>query len=111
MVPQARYAKSGGVSIAYRVLGDGPIELVLVPGWVSNIDVFWEEPRLARLLTRLASFASLNLFDKRGTDLSDRVGDMPSLEVRMHDMRAVMGLKGIPGEWRLFAVAHQARTR
>jgi pimeloyl-ACP methyl ester carboxylesterase/class 3 adenylate cyclase len=94
MVPQTRYAKSGGVSIAYQVVGDGPIDLVLVPGWVSNIDVFWEEPRLARLLTRLASFSRLILFDKRGTGLSDRVSDMPSLEVRMDDVRAVMDAVG-----------------
>jgi pimeloyl-ACP methyl ester carboxylesterase/class 3 adenylate cyclase len=94
MVPQTRYAKSGGVSIAYQVVGDGPIDLVLVPGWVSNIDVFWEEPRLVRLLTRLASFSRLILFDKRGTGLSDRVGDMPSLEVRMDDVRAVMDAVG-----------------
>ena len=94
MVPQTRYAKSGNVSIAYQVIGDGPIDLVLVPGWVSNIDVFWEEPRLARLLTRLASFSRLILFDKRGTGLSDRVSDMPSLEVRMDDVRAVMDAVG-----------------
>jgi pimeloyl-ACP methyl ester carboxylesterase len=94
MVPQTRYAKSGGVSIAYQVVGDGPNDLVLVPGWVSNIDVFWEEPRLARLLTRLESFSRLFLFDKRGTGLSDRVSDMPSLEVRMDDVRAVMDAVG-----------------
>ena len=94
MVPQTRYAKSGSVSIAYQVVGDGPIDLVLVPGWVSNIDVFWEEPRLARLLTRLASFSRLILFDKRGKGLSDRVSDMPSLEVRMDDVRAVMDAVG-----------------
>ena len=94
MVPQTRYAKSGDVSIAYQTVGDGPIDLVLVPGWVSNIDVFWEEPRLARLLTRLASFSRLILFDKRGTGLSDRVSDMPSLEIRMDDVRAVMDAVG-----------------
>jgi pimeloyl-ACP methyl ester carboxylesterase len=94
MIPETRYAKSGGVSIAYQVMGEGPIDLVLVPGWVSNIDVFWEEPRLARLLTRLASFSRLILFDKRGTGLSDRVNDMPSLEVRMDDVRAVMDAVG-----------------
>ena len=94
MVPQTRYAKSAGVSIAYQVVGDGPIDLVLVPGWVSNVDVVWEEPRLARLLTRLASFSRLILFDKRGTGLSDRVSDMPSLEVRMDDVRAVMDAVG-----------------
>jgi pimeloyl-ACP methyl ester carboxylesterase len=94
MVQQTRYAKSGDVSIAYQVVGDGPVDLVIVPGWVSNIDVFWEEPRLARLLTRLASFSRLILFDKRGTGLSDRVSDMPSLEVRMDDVRAVMDAAG-----------------
>jgi pimeloyl-ACP methyl ester carboxylesterase len=85
-----RYAKSGGVNIAYQTVGDGPLDLVVVPGWVSNIDVFWEEPSMARLFTRLASFSRLILFDKRGTGLSDRVSDMPSLEVRMDDVRAVM---------------------
>jgi pimeloyl-ACP methyl ester carboxylesterase len=94
MVPQTRYARSGDVSIAYQVVGDGPIDLVLVPGWVSNIDVFWEEPTLARMLTRLASFSRLILFDKRGTGLSDRVSDLPSLEIRMDDMRAVMDAVG-----------------
>jgi pimeloyl-ACP methyl ester carboxylesterase/class 3 adenylate cyclase len=94
MLPQTRYAKSGGVSIAYQVVGDGPIDLVLVPGWVSNIDVFWEEPTLARMLNRLASFSRLIMFDKRGTGLSDRVSDMPSLETRMDDMRAVMDAVG-----------------
>ena len=90
MQPETRYADSGGVNIAYQVLGDGPRDLVFVMGWVSNIEVFWEEPTLARFLTRLASFSRLILFDKRGTGLSDRVTDMPSLEVRMDDVRAVM---------------------
>lgn len=94
MLPTTRYAKSGGVNIAYQTVGDGPIDLVLVPGWVSNIDVFWEEPAMARMLTRLASFSRLILFDKRGTGLSDRVSDIPSLEVRMDDVRAVMDAVG-----------------
>jgi len=94
MLPETRYARSGGVNIAYQVVGNGPRDLVLVPGWVSNIDVFWEEPTLARLLTRLASFSRLILFDKRGTGLSDRVSDMPTLEVRMDDVRAVMDAVG-----------------
>jgi pimeloyl-ACP methyl ester carboxylesterase/class 3 adenylate cyclase len=94
MLPEIRYARSGGVNIAYQVVGNGPRDLVLVPGWVSNIDVFWEEPTLARLLTRLASFSRLILFDKRGTGLSDRVSDMPSLELRMDDVRAVMDAVG-----------------
>jgi pimeloyl-ACP methyl ester carboxylesterase len=65
-----------------------------VPGWLSNLEVYWEEPALARFLTRLASFSRLILFDKRGTGLSDRVTDMPSLEVRMDDVRAVMDAVG-----------------
>ncbi|MEP6874302.1 MAG: adenylate/guanylate cyclase domain-containing protein [Burkholderiales bacterium] len=94
MLPETRYTKSGDVNIAYQVVGSGPRDLVVVPGWVSNIDVFWEEPSFARLLTRLASFSRLIIFDKRGTGLSDRVSDMPSLEVRMDDVRAVMDAAG-----------------
>src|ERR1700692_106356 len=94
MQPDTRYAQSGDVNIAYQVLGDGPRDLVFVMGWVSNIEVFWEEPTLARFLTRLASFSRLILFDKRGTGLSDRVTDMPSLEVGMDDVRAVMDAVG-----------------
>ena len=94
MPPETRYTKSGDVNIAYQVVGQGPLDLVLVPGWISNIDVFWEEPAFNRFLTRLASFSRLILFDKRGTGLSDRVADMPSLEVRMDDVRAVMDAVG-----------------
>jgi pimeloyl-ACP methyl ester carboxylesterase len=94
VVPKTRYAKSGDVNIAYQVLGDGPRDLVLVPGWISNIEVFWEEASTSRFFTRLASFSRLILFDKRGTGLSDRVTDMPSLEVRMDDVRAVMDTVG-----------------
>src|SRR2546422_6443586 len=92
--PKTRYAKSGEVNIAYQVVGEGPRDLVFVPGWVSNIEVFWEEPSVVRFLERLASFARLILFDKRGTGLSDRVADMPALEVRMDDVRAVMDAVG-----------------
>src|ERR1043165_7968503 len=96
MVPQTCYAKSGDVNIAYQVVGDGPRDLVLVPGWVTNIDVFWEEPAFARFLTRLASFSRLILFDKRGTGLSDRVplNELPTLEQRMTDVQAVMDAVG-----------------
>jgi pimeloyl-ACP methyl ester carboxylesterase len=94
MIPETRYAKSGEVNIAYQVVGEGPVDLVLVPGWASNIEIFWEEPGFARFLMRLASFSRLILFDKRGTGLSDRVADMPSLEVRMDDVRAVMDAVG-----------------
>jgi len=94
MVPETRYARSGDVNIAYQVVGDGPLDLVLVPGWVSNIDIFWEEPKVARFLRSLAGFARLILFDKRGTGLSDRVTDTPTLEERMDDVRAVMDAVG-----------------
>jgi pimeloyl-ACP methyl ester carboxylesterase len=87
--PQTRYARSGDVNIAYQIVGDGPRDLVLVPGWVSNIEVFWEHPAAASFLDRLASFCRLILFDKRGTGLSDRV-EIPGIETRMDDVRAVM---------------------
>jgi pimeloyl-ACP methyl ester carboxylesterase len=90
MMPETKYARSGDVHIAYQVVGNGPRDVVLVPGWISNIEVFWEEPSVARFLERLASFSRLILFDKRGTGLSDRVSDMPNLETRMDDIRAVM---------------------
>jgi pimeloyl-ACP methyl ester carboxylesterase len=88
--PETKYARSGDVNIAYQVVGEGPRDLVLVPGWLSNIEVFWEEPSVVRFFERLASFARLILFDKRGTGLSDRVTDIPNLETRMDDVRAVM---------------------
>src|SRR6266545_4024644 len=90
MYPETRYVKSGDVHIAYQVMGDAPRDLVFVLGWVSNLEVVWENPTVARFLERLASFSRLILFDKRGTGLSDRVADMPSLETRMDDVRAVM---------------------
>src|SRR4030095_7057903 len=90
MTPETRYAKSGDINIAYQVVGNGPRDLILVPGWVSNIEVLWEEPAVARFLGRLASFSRLILFDKRGTGLSDRLGELPTLETRMDDVRAVM---------------------
>ncbi len=92
--PTTHYAQSGDVSIAYQLLGDGPIDLVFVMGWVSHLDYVWREPSSARFLTRLASFSRLILFDKRGTGLSDRVSDLPTLEQRMHDVRAVMEAVG-----------------
>jgi pimeloyl-ACP methyl ester carboxylesterase len=92
--PQTRYAKSGDVSIAYQVVGEGPRDLVVVPGWISNIEVFWEEPSSVRFLEALARFSRVILFDKRGTGLSDRVPDIPGLETRMDDVRAVMDAVG-----------------
>lgn len=90
MTPETKYAKSGTVSIAYQVFGSGPVDLVVVPGWLSNIDVYWEEPAFVRFFERLATFSRVILFDKRGTGLSDRVTDTPTLEERMDDVRAVM---------------------
>ena len=92
MIPVTRYAKApDGVSIAYQVYGDGPRDLVWVPGWVSNLEENWAEPTMARFFEGLGSFARLILFDKRGTGLSDRVPDtaMPTLEQRISDVRTV----------------------
>jgi pimeloyl-ACP methyl ester carboxylesterase len=96
MQPGTRYAKSGDVHIAYQVVGDGPIDLVYVSGWVSNIELMWDEPRYERFLRRLASFSRLIVFDKRGTGLSDPVplDRLPTLEQRMDDVRAVMDAVG-----------------
>jgi len=96
VVPATHYAKSGDVNIAYQVVGDGPMDLVHVPGFVSNIEVMWEDPGLARFLERLAAFSRLIIFDKRGTGLSDPVpiDRLPTLEVRMDDLRAVMDAVG-----------------
>ena len=96
MVPKTQYARSGDVNIAYQVVGDGPFDLVLVPGWVSQVEAVWEEPAHETVLRRLASFSRLILFDKRGTGLSDRVSldRLPTLEDRMDDVRAVMDAAG-----------------
>lgn len=90
--PETHYAHSGDVSIAYQTLGQGPLDLVFVMGWVSHLEYFWTEPSFARFLHRLASFSRLILFDKRGTGLSDRVpiSQLPTLEQRMDDVRAVL---------------------
>src|SRR6185436_19056320 len=89
--PETMYARSGDVNIAYQVIGDAPLDLVFVMGWVSHLEYFWREPSFARFLLRLASFSRLILFDKRGTGLSDRVpiNQLPTLEQRMDDVRAV----------------------
>ena len=99
-VPQAEaaigFARSGDVRIAYQVVGDGPIDLVLVNGWVCTFQPGWENPKLAAFYRRLASMGRLILFDKRGTGLSDRVSPerLPDLETRMDDVRAVMDAVG-----------------
>ncbi len=88
------YAQNGDVSIAYQVTGDGPFDLVLVPGFVSHLEFDWEEPRYAAFLERLGTFARLIRLDKRGTGLSDRHGGIADLETRMDDVRAVMDAAG-----------------
>ena len=96
VIPKTQYARSGDVNIAYQVLGDGPIDLVFVMGWVSHLEYCWSDPSFARFLRKLAGFSRLILFDKRGTGLSDRVpvDGLPALEQRMDDVRAVMDAAG-----------------
>jgi pimeloyl-ACP methyl ester carboxylesterase len=91
-MPRTRYTRSGDVSIAYQVVGDGPIDLVFAPGFPSHLEHAWDQPRLAHFYRRLASFSRLILFDKRGLGLSDRVvdSDLPGVEQRMDDLRAVL---------------------
>jgi pimeloyl-ACP methyl ester carboxylesterase len=96
MPPETHYAKSGDVNIAYQVVGEGALDLVYVAGWISNVELMWEEPAHARVLGRLSRFSRLILFDKRGTGLSDPVplDRLPTLEQRMDDVRAVMDAAG-----------------
>jgi len=93
-VPETRYAKSGDVHIAYQVLGDGPIDLLFVPGFVSNVEATWQHPVRAAFFRRLASFSRLILFDKRGTGMSDRTSQVFTLEQRMEDVNAVLDAVG-----------------
>ncbi|HEU5064562.1 MAG TPA: adenylate/guanylate cyclase domain-containing protein [Gaiellaceae bacterium] len=94
--PETRYAKSGDLNIAYQVVGEGPLDLIYVPGWISNVDLMWDEPAHAHVLGRLAGFSRLIAFDKRGTGLSDPVPPdrLPTLEERMDDVRAVLDAVG-----------------
>jgi pimeloyl-ACP methyl ester carboxylesterase len=121
--PETRYAKSGDVHIAYQVVGEGALDLVFVHGWISHIEHMWEEPSLARFLSRLASFSRLILIDKRGTGMSDPVpvDRLPTLEQRMDDVRAVMdaadskraalfGTSEAGALHCLFAATHPGRT-
>jgi pimeloyl-ACP methyl ester carboxylesterase len=95
-LPETRYTKSGDYNIAYRVIGEGDLDLLWVAGFVSNLELAWEEPLLARYLSRLTRFSRLIMFDKRGTGLSDRVprNELPSLEERMDDVLAVLEAAG-----------------
>jgi pimeloyl-ACP methyl ester carboxylesterase len=124
MPPETRYTRSGDVNIAYQVVGDGPLDLVFVQGWAQSFDPGWDMEPIARFYRRLASFSRLILFDKRGTGLSDRVplDDLPTLETRMDDMRAVMDAVGMEraavlghseggAMCALFAATYPARTK
>jgi pimeloyl-ACP methyl ester carboxylesterase len=120
--PETRYAKNGDVHIAYQVFGGGPLDLVVVHGFVGNIELHWDFPDAARFYTRLGSFCRVICFDKRGTGLSDRDCGIATLEERMDDVRAVMDAAGseraaLFGQSEggpmsvLFAAAHPERTR
>jgi pimeloyl-ACP methyl ester carboxylesterase len=90
--PETRYARSEDGYVAFQVVGEGPLDLVFIPWWASNVEVMWEEPSLARFLHRLATFSRLLCFDKRGSGVSDPVplAVLPTLEQRMDDVRIVM---------------------
>lgn len=121
-LPETRYVKSGDVHIAYQVLGTGPLDVVFVPGFVSNVEANWQSPERARFFRRLASFCRLILFDKRGTGMSDRSSQVFSLEQRMADVHAIMDQvgseraalfgvsEGGPMSF-LFAASYPSRTR
>ncbi len=122
-MPTTQYATSDGLDIAYQVFGEGERDLVYVPGWVSNIELMWDDPVLASILRRLGTFARVVMFDKRGTGMSDRVppDELPDLERRMDDVRAVMDAAGVETATlfghseggnlaTLFAATHPERT-
>ena len=96
VTPRTRYASSDGLNIAYQVLGEGPPDVVCVAGWLTHADLMWEDVGFRHFATRLSQFSRLILFDKRGVGLSDRLppGEMPPLEVRVDDVRAVMTAVG-----------------
>src|SRR6202011_100253 len=95
MVAPIRYARSGDVHIAYRIFGDGPRDIVLIPGTLSHVELLWEVPSNEHLLKRLTAFARVIVFDKRGQGLSDRVAEQ-TLEERIGDVRAVMDAADSP---------------
>jgi pimeloyl-ACP methyl ester carboxylesterase len=93
--PETKYARSGDVSIAYQVIGEGPIDLVHIPGLLSHLDLAWEHPKYRRFMERLSRFARVIVYDKRGCGLSDPVVEPPAVEERIDDTRAVMDAEGI----------------
>ena len=94
MRPETKYALSGEISIAYQVVGEGELDLVIAFPFVSHLDLVWENPKQTHFINRLASFARVILFDRRGVGLSDPAGGAPTLEERMDDVRAVMDAAG-----------------
>ena len=94
LTPETRYAHSGEVHIAYQVVGEGPIDLIYVPTWISQVEQYWEEPRVARFFRPLASFSRLIMFDRRGSGLSDPMPQPATLEEQMDDVVAVMEAVG-----------------
>jgi pimeloyl-ACP methyl ester carboxylesterase len=122
MAPETRYAKSGDIHIAYQVVGNGPIDLVFIPGLWTHVEHQWEEPSFARFLERLASFTRLIVLDVRGAGLSDRAPELPPMEQQMDDVLAVLdetesgaaaffGLSQAGPMAILFAASHPERTR
>jgi class 3 adenylate cyclase/pimeloyl-ACP methyl ester carboxylesterase len=91
-----RYAKSGNVHIAYQVFGNGAVDLVIVPPFVSNVENFWDEPSVARWLLHIAGYARVLMFDKRGTGMSDAVSELPGVDQRIDDIMAVIDAAGMP---------------
>jgi len=89
------YAKNGDINVAYQVFGQGNVDLVMVPGFISHIENYWDELNLARWLRKLGSFSRVILFDKQGTGLSDRSNKAPGMDERMDDVRAVMDAEGV----------------
>jgi class 3 adenylate cyclase len=95
MPPPIKYVRSGGLSIAYQIVGSGPHDVLMIPGWISHLGMDWEEPTWVRWCERMSAFARIIRFDKRGTGLSDRPSGVPTLEERMEDARAVMDAVGL----------------
>ncbi len=96
MTPEIRWARTiDGASIAYHDVGDGPVTLVLMNGWISHLEVYWDQPRYARFLRRFAKNMRVLTFDKRGVGMSERISRAPDLESRMDDIRAVMDAAGV----------------
>src|ERR1700736_6358081 len=93
-LPTTHYLKSDDVHIAYQVFGEGPLDLMFVPGFVSNVEAIWQSPNLSTFFRRLASFCRVILFDKRGTGMSDRGSQIFTLEQRMHDVQTILNEVG-----------------